>query len=184
MNTTTNTAARNLEIKAWASDFERQRERAEALSDSGPELLRQDDTFFCCPNGRLKLRRLADDHGEILYYERADSSGPSESKYFRGVTEDPGVVKEALGRALGIRGTVKKTRTVFLAGRTRIHFDEVEGLGRFIELEVVLAPGEPASAGEATARKLMRAIGIEESDLVETAYVDLLEERDVRAPRW
>jgi predicted adenylyl cyclase CyaB len=69
---------------------------------------------------------------------------------------------------------VRKQRTLFLAGRTRIHLDRVEGLGDFLELEVVLAEGEPADAGVREARALMHALGVESSQLVEGAYVDLL----------
>lgn len=57
-----------------------------------------------------------------------------------------------------------------------MHFDEVEGLGSFIELEVVLLPGQAISDGEAVARELMFKLGIQQSDLVAGAYVDLLKE--------
>ena len=72
---------------------------------------------------------------------------------------------------------VRKKRTVYLAGRTRIHFDEVEGLGKFIELEVVLRDGEDAASGSAIAEDLMTKLGINKSDLIEQAYVDLLEKK-------
>ena len=59
-------------------------------------------------------------------------------------------------------------------GRTRIHFDEVRGLGRFIELEVVLRPGEDRAAGRREAAALMKALGIRRADLLAGAYADLL----------
>jgi predicted adenylyl cyclase CyaB len=73
-------------------------------------------------------------------------------------------------------GVVRKRRTVRMVGRTRVHLDEVEGLGRFIELEVMLQPGEPLERGVAEARDLMTTLGIEESQLVSQAYIDLLRE--------
>jgi adenylate cyclase class IV len=52
--------------------------------------------------------------------------------------------------------------------------DEVEGLGPFIELEVVLQPGQDISQGVAIAHDLMAKLGISQNQLVEKAYVDLL----------
>lgn len=49
---------------------------------------------------------------------------------------DPTSLKEVLAGALGVSGSVKKTRYLFLYHQTRIHIDEVVGLGSFVELEV------------------------------------------------
>jgi hypothetical protein len=61
---------------------------------------------------------------------------------------------------LGVVGVVRKTRTLYLVGQTRVHLDEVEGLGPFLELEVVLAPGQSAADGERIARDLMGRLGV------------------------
>jgi predicted adenylyl cyclase CyaB len=76
--------------------------------------------------------------------------------------------------AYGQVGRVKKHRKLFLVGRTRVHLDEVEGLGHFLELEVVLADDEPAEAGVREARGLMEKLDIKPHQLIEDAYVDLL----------
>ena len=165
---------RNVEIKARASDFERQLSKAAELCDAGPERILQQDTFFQCEKGRLKLRRFSESEGELIFYERPDDAGPAESRYMRSPTGDPGSLKELLARSLGTLGSVVKTRTIFLVGRSRLHFDEVEGLGRFIEIEVVLQPGEGREAGVAVARRLIDDLGISEDDLVDRAYIDLL----------
>jgi predicted adenylyl cyclase CyaB len=60
-------------------------------------------------------------------------------------------------------------------GNTRVHLDEVEGLGSFLELEVMLGPGQSEQEGQAIAQELMAQLGVEESDLIEGAYMDLLE---------
>jgi len=165
---------RNVEIKAWARDFERQRLRAEALASGSAEHLVQDDTFFNVPAGRLKLRELGDGSAELIQYDRDDSPGPKESRYVVFRTTDPGGLKEVLTRALGIRAVVRKRRTVYFFGKTRIHLDQVEGLGSFIELEAVLDAGQDIQYGNAVAAELMLKLEIEKEDLVAGAYVDLI----------
>jgi len=59
-------------------------------------------------------------------------------------------------------------------GRTRVHLDKVDGLGEFMELEVVLEPDEPAEAGQREAEELMAALGIGADELIEGAYLDLI----------
>jgi predicted adenylyl cyclase CyaB len=168
---------RNVEIKARARDFARQCRLAESLGNGKGEHLFQEDTFFCVPTGRLKLRVLADGSGELIQYERADSKEPSESHYLRARTDDPKTMKAALENALGVRQVVRKQRTVHFVGQTRIHLDRVEDLGEFIELEVVLTPGQSFSHGVRVAKELMEKLDIEDRDLIDSAYVDLLEDR-------
>lgn len=172
--------ARNIEIKARAGNFKEQLRIAADLSSQVPELINQVDTFFNVPRGRLKLREFGDGNGELIYYDRPDSPGPKQSTYVLSGTAEPDSLKRALDSATGIRAVVKKKRTLFLSGQTRVHFDEVEGLGCFIELEVVLMPGQEISEGEAVARELMLKLGIQQSDLVAGAYVDLLFEVGTR----
>ena len=76
-------------------------------------------------------------------------------------------------QALGIRAVVRKKRTVYFCEQTRIHLDEVDGLGAFIELEVVLDTGQDIQFGIAVAQDLMSRRRIEKDDLVASAYVDL-----------
>ncbi len=80
-----------------------------------------------------------------------------------------------LSNALGVVGRVRKRRRLYLVGNTRIHLDEVEGLGSFLELEVVLSGPQTVAEGEAVARSLMRELGIPRSSLIHGAYLDLIE---------
>ena len=168
----------NIEIKARVRDFATMRARAEALSDAPAQVIPQEDTFFNVSQGRFKLRALAPDRGQLIYYARPDGSGPKRSDYQLYETGDPAGLKNVLGSALGVRGVVRKTRHLYLAGQTRIHLDDVEGLGQFIELEVVLRPDQTDAEGQAIATKLMARLGVESEDLLEGAYMDLLEKRD------
>lgn len=166
--------ARNVEIKARVADLAAVENRARAIATSGPQDIAQDDTFFTCPRGRLKLREFADGTGQLIHYLRADESGPKTSDYVISPTASPATLRESLARALGVVGRVRKRRRLYLVDRTRIHLDDVEGLGAFLELEVVLREGEGAESGDAEAARIMRLLGIDEAQLVRGAYVDQL----------
>ncbi|MBK7672594.1 MAG: class IV adenylate cyclase [bacterium] len=168
---------RNIEIKARLGSgpaLDDVEARAVALATNGPHEIIQDDTFFRCDSGRLKLRAFAGGHGELIYYRRADAAGPKESFYTIAPVEDPDALRRALTLALGTIGRVRKRRTLYLVGRTRVHLDRVEGLGEFLELEVVLRDDETAEVGEAEAHVLMGELGIVPAQLIEGAYLDLL----------
>jgi predicted adenylyl cyclase CyaB len=167
----------NIEIKARARDFALLLKRAEALSDSPVEVIPQEDTFFHIPKGRLKLRQLAPDRGQLVYYDRLDQDGPKRSDYHIFETGNPEGLKTTLRLALGVRGVVRKVRYLYMVGQTRVHIDEVEGLGEFMELEVVLHPGQMEGEGVAIAEELMTRLGVEEQDLLQGAYMDLLEDK-------
>jgi predicted adenylyl cyclase CyaB len=166
--------ARNIEIKARIDSVESLALRTAAIATQGPIEIAQDDTFFRCDSGRLKLRAFSATQGELIFYRRADAQGPKESFYVRTPTSDPDGVRECLSLACGAVGRVAKHRTLYLVGRTRVHLDRVEGLGDFVELEVVLEDDEPAEAGVREAHALMARLGVEPSQLVAAAYVDLL----------
>ncbi|AKJ32119.1 class IV adenylate cyclase [Caldimonas brevitalea] len=169
--------ARNVEIKARAADLQAVEARVRPLADQGPIELHQDDTFFRCDQGRLKLRDFGDGHGELIFYRRADQLAPKCSHYEITVTDEPARLREVLTQALGVVGRVRKRRTLYLVGATRVHLDEVDELGCFVELEVVLQSGEPIEQGEATARALLKALQIADDALLAPAYVDLLQSR-------
>ncbi|WP_366918132.1 class IV adenylate cyclase [Algiphilus sp.] len=167
--------ARNMEIKARSRDLAAQRRIVSGLADAPPECLLQRDTFFHVPHGRLKLRELGDGTAELIQYERADTVGPKCSTYTRIAIADPDALRKALAVTLGVRVTVRKRRTVFIVDQTRVHLDEVEALGDFVELEVVLRTSQSEAEGTVIAEQLMASLGIAQTDLVSGAYADLLE---------
>ena len=167
---------RNVEIKARVHNFEALKQKAEALSDTPVEIIEQLDTFYMTPRGRLKLRVLAPDRCELIQYSRADDSVAKTSTYEIVRSDDPAAFSRILESALPIRGVVTKTRYLYLIGPTRIHLDEVEGLGTFMELEVVLSKGQTTEYGAAIADELMAKLGIRDEDLISGAYIDLLEQ--------
>lgn len=165
----------NVEIKAWVKDIDALREKVEVNCDSFSGLIEQEDIFFNVESGRLKLRILAADHGQLIFYKRPDQSGPKISEYHISETAEPEKLKSVLSKALGIRGVVRKERHLYWIGQTRIHLDQVEGLGDFLELEVVLRPDQSRDQGAAIAAEIMKKLHISPDDLIEGAYMDLIE---------
>lgn len=165
----------NIEVKARARNFAEIKARAEKLSDTSVEVIPQEDIFFNTPQGRLKLRVLVGEKGQLIYYTRPDQEGPKRSDYHISYSTDPANLKRVLELAYGIRGVVRKTRYLYMVGQTRVHLDDVEGLGQFMELEVVMRDGQSDSEGQAIAEDLLERLGVEKSDLLEGAYMDLLE---------
>lgn len=171
--------ARNIEIKARIDSVEALVPRVAVIADKGPIQMLQDDTFFHCASGRLKLRTFSSQEGELIFYRRANQRGPKESFYIRSPTSAPETLREALSLAYGRAGRIQKQRTLFIVGRTRVHLDRVDGLGEFLELEVVLDEGESSETGVREAYVLMGKLGVEKARLIEGAYVDLLAGRGV-----
>jgi predicted adenylyl cyclase CyaB len=174
--------ASNVEIKAQLPERDAVEAIAARLEDGGVEHLDQTDVYFRVPTGRLKLRIFAATlprgvapEAELIQYHRTDARDPEVSTYQRVPVADHSRLRSALAAALGERVVVHKRRTVYLVGRTRIHIDRVEGLGDFLELEVVLRENEDQSIGDAEARTLMQTLGVRSIHLIEASYADLLE---------
>ena len=165
---------RNIEIKARITSVDALRPRAEALAGAPAQLIVQDDSFFEVPHGRLKLREFADGSAELIHYHRPDGLEAKASDYVRVAVPEPAALREALARACGLRGRVQKQRWLCLVGATRIHLDRVEGLGDFMELEVVLQDGQSDAEGQATAEALMQQLGLAQAERLAGAYLDLL----------
>jgi predicted adenylyl cyclase CyaB len=164
----------NIEIKAVLRDWNKTCRLAAAISDLPVEILEQEDTFFACPTGRLKLRRFSANRGELIAYQRENVVGTKSSHYLIAPTSDPVALHNVLSDALGIIGVVRKQRYLYRHGQTRIHLDKVEELGTFLELEVVMKPDQPAAEGEQIARSLMEKLEIMPGDLIAGAYLDLI----------
>ncbi|HTP88252.1 MAG TPA: class IV adenylate cyclase [Bryobacteraceae bacterium] len=165
--------ARNSEIKARLSDPHSAHAVARRLSGGEPTLIPQRDVFFHVREGRLKLRFLQVG-GELIRYHRPDVAGVRTSEYSIVRTPDPDALFEILKAALDVAGEVRKVRSLYLAGQTRIHIDRVDGLGDFLELEVVLRPEQTDAEGAAIADNLLAQFRIGCDALIGEAYMDLL----------
>ncbi|MFC1522556.1 class IV adenylate cyclase [Elusimicrobiota bacterium] len=164
---------RNIEIKARANDWNAQIKKAKVLTKRSERII-QEDTFFKCKHGHLKLRIEHVKHGYLIFYSRSNKVGPKFSGYEIYPVRDPLILRKALAAAFGEKGTIRKKRIVYHVGQTRIHFDEVKGLGRFIEIEVVLKPNQSQAQGRRIAGKLIKALGINKKDMISCSYVDMV----------
>ncbi len=167
--------ARNIEIKASIDSINTCITTAKLLSGSDPEVIKQEDYFFNCANGRLKLRILSSVNGELIFYNRKNESGPKMSEYFISKTNEPYTLLDVLEKSYGLRGVIKKTRKLFLIENTRVHIDQVENLGSFLEFEVVLTSEEDINTGKQVAQRLMAQFEIQKNSLIDCAYIDLIE---------
>lgn len=165
----------NIEIKARYPSLERARAICAELGAQSLGVDSQSDTYFCVPNGRLKLRR-SSLHGDMLIpYLRPDQAGPKQSEYVAIPIQDSAATEALLARILGVELVVKKERELFLLGNVRIHLDRVQGLGNFFEFEAVYS-GDDAEARAAEVERvtsLMAVFGIEEAALEKASYQQL-----------
>lgn len=169
--------AKNIEIKAFLDNPELGLQTAKSLSGSTPEIIMQEDAFFNCEHGRLKLRKFSDEHGELIFYKRNDITGPKTCEYFITATQEPKKLHQVLAASYGVYGEVKKMRRLFLVGRTRIHIDRVEHLGDFLEFEVVLSDHDDIENAKTEANTLMKEFGIDQDRLIDCAYIDLIRQK-------
>jgi homotetrameric cytidine deaminase len=168
----------NVELKARDPDPEATAARClalgatEAATQAGA--LRQTDTYFMARRGRLKLRSQDGGASELIAYRRPDAADASESSYVRAPIADPDALTEALDATIGSTVVVTKSRRVFLWQGVRIHLDQVDGLGSFIEFEAVLPDAGDLETARAKVARLRSELGIEDDALVSVGYADLL----------
>jgi len=164
---------RNVELKARCKDLARARSVVEDLGGRPAGVLEQTDTYFRARDGRLKLREIAGERAELIWYRRPDGADARVSDYVVAPVVDHPTLLRALGGALGIRRVVRKRREFLRWQNVRIHLDEVEDLGTFVELEAVLGPNDDEATGRERIERLRKLLGIRSRDRVAGSYGDL-----------
>ena len=164
----------NIELKARYSDLSRAIRVCRKIGalDQGVEA--QTDTYFSTGLQRMKLRESSFGNHWMIWYSRPDLPGAKKSSYRKLPIPDPTAKRRILSQAMGVKVVVEKTRNLFLLGPVRIHLDEVEGLGSFIEFEAVVGPDLTEDEGHAKIRDLRLEFGIAEEDLIQGSYSDLM----------
>lgn len=164
----------NIEIKLRIADAEKARAAVEALADGPAEVLEQTDTYFGTGAGAYLKLREENGRASLIAYRRqlGDDPRPSDIRLTR--LHSAADLGETLGHALGVLVVVDKTRQLYFRGQTRIHLDRVDRLGAFLELEVVLEPGQSEQDGLEIARDLVRRLELDDAEAQTESYRDLL----------
>ena len=167
-------ASRNIELKARDPDPAGTLDRALAFGARDAGEIRQRDTYFAGAHGRLKLREQEPGDDELIQYHREEAAEARTSEYRRLPVPDAGALREVLDAAHGTLVVVDKRRRLLLWENVRIHLDEVETLGSFVELEAVAEQGSDLSEEHSKVERLREQLGIAAADLVASSYSDLL----------
>lgn len=164
----------NIEIKVRIADAEQARPAIERLADGPAEVLEQTDTYFNAGDAAYLKLREENGSASLVAYRRDRRAEPRPSDIRLVPIDRPGELHEVLAHALGTLVVVDKTRRLYFRGQTRIHLDEVDRLGAFLELEVVLQPGQTEADGLKIANDLLDRLNLVGSQAQTESYRDLL----------
>ena len=164
----------NYEFKATCNDIYH---LEKILLEQRPELAGTDhqvDTYFQVPNGRLKLRE-GNIENALIHYDRVNVAGAKQSKVSLFPVPPGSNLKELLSKALGVKIVVDKKRKIYFLDNVKFHFDEVKGLGQFIEVEAIDMDG---NLGIEKLREqcnvYAQLFGLQAGDYIAESYSDML----------
>lgn len=126
----------NYEFKARCTDINRMEN---ILLKRNPLFIgvdHQTDTYFNVQTGRLKLREGTIENA-LIHYERTDVAGAKQSNVLLYQHAPHPALKQILIAALSVKVIVAKKRKIYFIDNIKFHFDQVEGLGTFIEVEAI-----------------------------------------------
>jgi homotetrameric cytidine deaminase len=171
--TLSSAAVRNVECKARDPDPDATLRAVLGHGASDEGVLHQRDVYFRAQTGRLKLR-IQGDGAQLVAYQRADAATARLSTYHLADVPDPEALIAALDATLGITVEVVKRRHLLLWRGVRIHLDDVDGLGRWVELEAVAPPDSDLAAEHAKVAELRTVLGIGDERIVADGYAAML----------
>jgi adenylate cyclase, class 2 len=164
----------NFEFKARHKSIA---EAEQILLEQNPHFVGEDhqvDTYFNVPNGRLKLREGTIEQS-LIFYERTNTAGAKQSNVTLYNHQPDPALKSVLTQAVGVKTVVDKKRRIYFIDNVKFHFDKVEGLGEFLEVEAIDKDG---SIGIEKLKDqcgyYQHLLGVHESDFMAESYSDLL----------
>jgi adenylate cyclase, class 2 len=161
----------NLEMKARWENPDIAVEKAISIGASYSKTMKQTDTYYKINSCKLKLREISGEKSELIYYDRQGEE-KWQSDYLIADINDSRNLKKILEMLFDVLVIVKKKRILYLIDNARIHIDQVEGLGSFIEFEVIIGESEESAAK--LLNKLKDHFLIPEDALFKKSYSDLL----------
>ena len=170
----------NFEFKASVTDIENLEIKLLQLS---PEFIGEDnqtDTYFNVVKGRLKLRE-GNIENALIYYEREDSQSAKQSNVLLYKHDPDEVLKDILIKVHGVKVEVIKQRRIYYIKNVKFHFDNVPGLGTFVEVEAIDKNGDISIDELKQQCEMYRAyFNIAQSNFVQSSYSDMmLQKQDV-----
>ena len=164
----------NIEIKAKSNNQDIIREILKSRNADFKGIDHQIDTYFKVNNGRLKLRE-GKIENHLIYYQRENKEGPTQSDVVLFESDPKPSLKEILTKALGILVVVDKKREIYFIDNVKFHIDIVEDLGTFIEIEAIDNDG---TIGKdkllEQCQFFLDLFKISQDDLISVSYSDLL----------
>ena len=169
---------RNLEFKARFDNVEKSENLLLTLNPEFKGIDHQTDTYFNVEHGRLKLRE-GNIENSLINYEREDYAGAKESRVIL-YRHTPDVsLKEILTKQLGVKVVVKKKRRIYFVENVKIHFDQVEHLGTFIEVEAIDEKGTfTTDELKEQCNRFFNFFGLEKEDIIAKSYSDMIWEKN------
>jgi predicted adenylyl cyclase CyaB len=162
----------NLELKARISSVSEAVRAAHRLNAHAKGVLQQRDIYYKVPHGRLKLRIMKDRSAELIFYNRPNKKGSRYSDYVVLPVDDAVLTNALCTAAFGQKVAVEKKRRLFLYKNSRIHLDEVRGLGTFIEFEVLVKYGKRQAQNLLDV--LSKEFAIKPAAIIGISYSDML----------
>ena len=131
----------NIEFKAKTNDIKALEEKLLSLN---PQFIGEDhqkDTYYNVNTGRLKLRE-GNIENALIWYHREDVSGAKQSDILLYKHAPDEALKNILIKLHGVKIIIDKIRKIYFVENVKFHFDRVEGLGTFVEVEAIDSTGE------------------------------------------
>ncbi len=162
------------EFKAKTEEIEKYESKLQSLNPNFRGLDHQIDTYFNVPKGRLKLRE-GNIENALINYDRENIAGAKESRVILYKHQPNAALKEILSHQLGVKVVVDKKRKIYFVDNVKIHFDRVEKLGTFLEVEAIDSNGSfTIEHLKQQCVEFLDFFGLSKDALIDKSYSDLI----------